>query len=108
MDVPPGERVGALATTLESRTRSVRGSPREIRALVRTFRDKLLTEIFPGGSTQMSEVPKTLIFAKDYSHAEDIVKIVHEEFGNGNEFAKVAKSFPSARIRKQDLVKITA
>jgi type I restriction enzyme, R subunit len=33
-------------------------------------------------------VPKTLIFAKDDSHAEDIVKIVREEFGKGNEFAQ--------------------
>jgi type I restriction enzyme, R subunit len=56
----------------------------QIRTLVRTFRDKLSTEIFPG----RTEVPKTLIFAKDDSHAEDIVKIVREEFGKGNEFAQ--------------------
>src|SRR5690606_8190628 len=35
-----------------------------------------------------TEVPKTLIFAKSDSHAEDIVKIVREEFGKGNEFAQ--------------------
>ena len=56
----------------------------QIRTIVRTFRDKLSTEIFPG----RTEVPKTLIFAKDDSHAEDIVKIVREEFGKGNEFAQ--------------------
>lgn len=33
-------------------------------------------------------MPKTLIFAKDDSHAEDIVRIVREEFGKGNEFAQ--------------------
>ena len=33
-------------------------------------------------------MPKTLIFAKDDSHAEDIVHIVREEFGKGNEFCK--------------------
>ncbi len=33
-------------------------------------------------------VPKTLIFAKDDSHAEDIVEIVREEFGKGNDFAQ--------------------
>ena len=33
-------------------------------------------------------MPKTLIFAKDDSHAEDIVEIVREEFGKGNEFAQ--------------------
>jgi type I restriction enzyme, R subunit len=33
-------------------------------------------------------VPKTLIFAKDDSHAEDIVHLVREVFGKGNDFAK--------------------
>lgn len=56
----------------------------QIRKVIRTFRDRLFTEIFPG----RSEVPKTLIFAKDDSHAEDIVQIVREEFGKGNEFAQ--------------------
>jgi type I restriction enzyme R subunit len=56
----------------------------QIRTIVRAFRDKLPTEIFPG----RREVPKTLIFAKDDSHAEDIVKIVREEFGKGNAFCQ--------------------
>jgi type I restriction enzyme R subunit len=56
----------------------------QIRTVIKTFRDKLFTEIFPG----RKEVPKTLIYAKDDSHAEDIVKIVREEFGKGNEFAQ--------------------
>ena len=33
-------------------------------------------------------MPKTLIFAKDDSHAEDIVQIVREEFGKGNDFCQ--------------------
>ena len=57
-------------------------APDQIRTVVRTFRDKLFTEIFPG----RTEVPKTLIFAKDDSHADDIVQIVREEFGKGNDF----------------------
>ncbi len=56
----------------------------QIRTVIRTFRDKLFTEIFPG----REEVPKTLVFAKDDSHAEDIVNIIREEFGKGNEFCK--------------------
>src|ERR1017187_6465021 len=58
--------------------------PDQIRTIVRAFRDRLFTDIFPG----RTEVPKTLIFAKDDSHAEDIVKILREEFGRGNEFAQ--------------------
>jgi type I restriction enzyme R subunit len=56
----------------------------QIRTIVRAFRDRLFTEIFPGRST----VPKTLIFAKDDSHADDIVDIVRDEFGKGNEFCQ--------------------
>ena len=56
----------------------------QIRTVVRTFRDRLFTEIFPG----RSEVPKTIIFAKDDSHADDIVDIVRTEFGKGNDFCQ--------------------
>jgi type I restriction enzyme R subunit len=59
-------------------------APDQIRTIVRTFRDRLFTDLFPG----RTEVPKTLIFAKDDSHAEDIVHIIREEFGRGNEFCK--------------------
>jgi type I restriction enzyme R subunit len=58
-------------------------NPDQIRTVVRTFRDKL-PEIFPG----RREVPKTLIFAKTDSHADDIIQTVREEFGQGNEFCK--------------------
>lgn len=57
-------------------------SRNQIRLIVRTFKERLFTEIFP----DRKEVPKTLIFAKDDSHAEDIVDIVREEFGRGNDF----------------------
>lgn len=56
----------------------------QIRTVVRTFRDKLFSEIFPG----RREVPKTLIFAKDDSHADDIVQVIREEFGKGNDFCE--------------------
>jgi type I restriction enzyme R subunit len=56
----------------------------QLRTVVGTFKDKLFTEIFPG----RTEVPKTLIFAKDDSHADDVVQVVREEFGKGNDFAQ--------------------
>ncbi len=58
-------------------------STSQIRTVLETFRDRLFTEIFPGRST----VPKTLIFAKDDAHAEEIVGTVREVFGKGNDFA---------------------
>ena len=59
-------------------------APDQIRLVVRTFKERLFTEIFPG----RKEVPKTLIFAKDDDHAERIVDIVREEFGEGNDFCQ--------------------
>ena len=59
-------------------------APDQIRLVARTFRDHLFTKIFPG----RSEVPKTLVFAKTDSHADDIVKTLKEEFGKGNEFCQ--------------------
>jgi type I restriction enzyme R subunit len=58
-------------------------NPDQIRTVVQTFRDRL-PEIFPG----RAEVPKTLIFAKTDSHADDIIQTVREIFGEGNEFCK--------------------
>jgi type I restriction enzyme, R subunit len=64
-------------------------NPSQIRTVVKTFRDKL-PEIFPDrtGSDGEYEVPKTLIFAKTDSHADDIIQIVREEFGESSAFCK--------------------
>jgi type I restriction enzyme, R subunit len=60
--------------------------PNQIRAVLKCYRDNLFTELFPGRTGQW--VPKTLIFAKDDNHAEEIVHAVREIFGQGNDFAK--------------------
>jgi type I restriction enzyme R subunit len=56
----------------------------QIRTVVRTFKERLFTEIFPA----RTEVPKTLVFAKDDSHAEDVVSTIREEFGRGDQFCQ--------------------
>ncbi|HEY1943498.1 MAG TPA: DEAD/DEAH box helicase family protein [Roseiarcus sp.] len=58
-------------------------NPDQIRTVIRAFHDSL-PEIFPN----RKEVPKTLIFAKTDSHADDIIQIVRTEFGEGNDFCK--------------------
>ena len=59
-------------------------NPSQIRTVIRVFKESLHTILFP----HRKEVPKTLIFAKTDSHADDIIQIVREEFGEGNEFCK--------------------
>ena len=56
----------------------------QIRTVARAFHDRLFTDIFPG----RSHVPKTIVFAKDDSHAEAIVRILREEFDKGNDFCQ--------------------
>ena len=74
-------------------------TPDQIRTVVRTYKDKVLTEIFPGRTW----VPKTLIFAKDDSHAEDIVKIVREEFAKGNDFCQKI-TYKTTGRKPEDLI----
>jgi type I restriction enzyme, R subunit len=56
----------------------------QIRTVLQLFRNKVLPDAFPG----RTEVPKTLIFAKDDSHADDIVRIAREVFAEGNDFCQ--------------------
>ena len=59
-------------------------TPDQIRTVVRTLRDRWQADMFPA----RTELPKTLVFAKDDNHAEKIVEILREEFGRGNQFAQ--------------------
>src|SRR5665647_464781 len=71
----------------------------QIRTIIRTFKERLFTEIFPG----RKEVPKTLIFAKNDLHAEDIVGIARTEFEKGNEFCKKI-TYKTTGERPEDLI----
>jgi type I restriction enzyme R subunit len=65
-------------------------NPTQIRSVIRAFKEAL-PQMFPGRvniNPGQTEIPKTLIFAITDSHADDIIGIVREEFGEGNEFCK--------------------
>lgn len=64
-------------------------NPNQIRTIIRTFKNHL-PSIFPDrfDKENIFEVPKTLIFAKTDSHADDIIQIVREEFDEENKFCK--------------------
>ncbi len=69
-------------------------NPSQIRNIIRECKRIMKDEFYPERDKDYSrgdgepEVPKTLIFAKTDSHAEDIVHIVREEFGEDNQFCK--------------------
>ena len=71
----------------------------QIRTVLQSFRDKLFTEIFPG----RTDVPKTLIFAKDDSHAKDIVRICREVFDKGNDFCQKI-TYRTTGAKPRDLI----
>lgn len=64
-------------------------NPNQIRLVIRTFKEHLPI-MFPDRYDEQGnfEVPKTLIFAKTDSHADDIIQIVREEFNEENRFCK--------------------
>jgi type I restriction enzyme, R subunit len=64
-------------------------NPNQIRLVIRTFKEHLPL-MFPDRfhADGNFEVPKTLIFAKTDSHADDIIQIVREEFNEENRFCK--------------------
>ena len=56
----------------------------QIRQVIQAMKTAVETQIFPA----RKETPKTLIFAKTDSHADDIINIVREVYGQGNAFCK--------------------
>jgi len=66
----------------EQLDRSV-STPSQIRTILKAYKDSL-PELFPA----RKEVPKTLVFAKDDNHAEEIVRIAREIFGKGDDFCQ--------------------
>jgi len=56
----------------------------QIRQVIQAMKSAVETQIFP----TRTETPKTLIFAKTDSHADDIMNIVREVYGQGNAFCK--------------------
>ncbi|MCL2830631.1 MAG: DEAD/DEAH box helicase family protein [Betaproteobacteria bacterium] len=59
-------------------------NPSQIRNVIQAMKTAVETQIFPN----RQETPKTLIFAKTDSHADDIVQIVREIYGQGNAFCR--------------------
>ncbi|MFF0297621.1 DEAD/DEAH box helicase family protein [Kitasatospora sp. NPDC004614] len=75
-----GSQVGSVVLSLD-----------QIRLVIRTFKERLYTDIFPERAkvpVEQRMVPKTLIFARDDEHAEKIVAIVQQEFNQGPEFCQ--------------------
>jgi len=56
----------------------------QIRQVIQAMKTAVETQIYP----HRKETPKTLIFAKTDSHADDIIKMVREVYGQGNAFCK--------------------
>ena len=56
----------------------------QIRQVIQAMKTAVETQIFP----TRKETPKTLIFAKTDSHADDIINILREVYGQGNAFCR--------------------
>ena len=80
-------------------------TPSQIRLVINTFRNALFRDLFPERAAAAGPpvVPKTLIFAHDDNHAEEIVTIVKDIFNEGDDFCQkityqVTKTKPATLI----------
>jgi type I restriction enzyme R subunit len=77
-------------------------SDTQVRTIITHFRDALFTKMFPHRSGDW--IPKTLIYAKDDAHADRIVDIVRDVFGEGNDFCKKITYRSGGKKTAEDLV----
>jgi type I restriction enzyme R subunit len=76
--------------------------PNQIRTVLQKYKDELFTTLFP--EREPTWVPKTLIFAKDDNHAEEITRICREVFNQGNDFCKKI-TYNVSGVNPEDLIK---
>ncbi len=76
--------------------------PNQIRTVMQCYKDSVFKELFP--EREPTWIPKTLIFAKDDNHAEEIVKITKEVFSKGDEFCKKI-TYNIGRQNPEELIK---
>lgn len=76
-------------------------APNQIRTVLECYKQVLFTELFP--EREASWIPKTLIFAKDDNHADNIVRIAREVFNKGNDFCKKI-TYNVSGIKPKDLI----
>ena len=77
-------------------------TPNQIRTVLETYKQAIFTQLFP--EREATWIPKTLIFAKDDNHAEEIVRITREVFGKGNDFCKKI-TYNIGREKPEEIIK---
>ncbi|RAX54639.1 hypothetical protein CCY99_02430 [Helicobacter sp. 16-1353] len=77
----------------------------QIRAVIEAYKNALFTQLFPERKNHKEGewIPKTLIFAKDDAHADEIVNATREVFSKSDEFAQkitynIGNAKPEMRI----------
>jgi type I restriction enzyme R subunit len=79
-------------------------SDNQLRTVFTRFRDALFTQMFPHRTGEW--IPKTLVYANDDAHADRIVDIVREIFGEGNDFCKKITYRSGGKKTAEDLIAV--
>lgn len=74
----------------------------QIQTILECYKEAIFTELYP--EREPSFVPKTLIFAKDDNHAENITRITREVFAQGNDFCKKI-TYNIGNAKPEELIK---
>ena len=68
-------------------------NPNQIKTVLKEFRDRIYTDLYPNRDENWKYIPKTLIFAKNDNHASEIVEAVKEVFAENFEDGIVPENF---------------
>lgn len=79
-------------------------APDQIRTILQAYKDSIFTKLYPQREANFDLIPKTLIFAKDDNHAENITRIAREVFNKGNDFVKKI-TYSVSGVKPGELIK---
>lgn len=79
-------------------------APDQIRTILQAYKDSIFTKLYPQREANFDLIPKTLIFAKDDNHAENITRIAREVFNKGNDFVKKI-TYSVSGVKTGELIK---
>lgn len=80
-------------------------APDQIRKILQEYKDIVFTKLYPEREPNLDYLPKTLIFAKNEKHAQEVVKIAKEVFERPADDNRFVQTITYSAANSNDLIK---
>lgn len=80
-------------------------APDQIRKILQEYKDIVFTKLYPEREPNLDYLPKTLIFAKNEKHAQEVVKIAKEVFARPENDNRFVQTITYSAANSNDLIK---